>query len=301
MNGYEQTLLELARADERIVVMTAENRAPIFSLPAALGPRFVDVGICEQTLVGTAAGLALRGRTPVAHALAAFLTMRAFEFIRTDVGVAALPVKLIGFIPGFLSEANGPTHQALEDVALMRSIPGMHVLCPADAEQLAEALPQLVASPAPTYVRYTNRPPAVAHREAFQFGKAETLAEGDDVTLLSHGVLLDSCHEASRLLAARGVAARLLNLHTLEPVDDAALRSAAVETRLLVTVEDHFERGGLFTLVAETLQRHGLNCALLSVSMEKRFFRPAALAAAIAHEGFGGAAIAERVLARLRR
>src|SRR6202012_652928 len=98
-------------------------------------PRFIDVGIAEQTLVGAAAGLALRGRIPVAHALAAFLTMRAFEFIRTDVGIARLPVKLVGGAAGILSEANGPTHQAIEDVALMRTIPHMLVFCPADTSE----------------------------------------------------------------------------------------------------------------------------------------------------------------------
>src|SRR3954468_20599566 len=123
MRTYEEVLLECALADERIVVMTAENRAAIRNLPAKLGERFIDVGIAEQTMIGAAAGLALRGRIPIVHALATFLTLRAFEFIRTDVGIGGLPVKLVGTVPGFLSEANGPTHQALEDVALMRGIP----------------------------------------------------------------------------------------------------------------------------------------------------------------------------------
>src|SRR5262249_3426425 len=122
--SYEQALLRLCDVDPRIIVMTAENRAAIRGLPEALGPRFIDAGICEQPMVGMAAGLALRGRVPVIHALATFLTMRAFEFIRTDVGIARLPVKMIGGVPGFLSEANGPTHQALEDIAILRSVPG---------------------------------------------------------------------------------------------------------------------------------------------------------------------------------
>src|SRR5262245_55001762 len=122
---YEDQLLSLAGADENVIVMTAENRAAIRNVPTVLGPRFIDVGICEQTLIGMAAGLALRGRIPVVHALAAFLTMRAFEFIRTDVGLGNLPVKMIGGVPGFLSEANGPTHQSLEDIALMRAIPNL--------------------------------------------------------------------------------------------------------------------------------------------------------------------------------
>src|SRR5215470_12767192 len=113
--GYEEVLKERFAGDSSLIVMTAENRAAIRNLPALFGDRFIDVGICEQTLVGAAAGLALRGRTPVVHALASFLTLRAFEFIRTDVGIAQLPVKLVGAFAGFLSEANGPTHQALED------------------------------------------------------------------------------------------------------------------------------------------------------------------------------------------
>src|SRR4029078_12140725 len=133
---YETLLATLAEADPRLVVMTAENRAAIRNLPPRLGARFVDVGICEQTMVGMAAGLALRGRVPVVHALATFLTLRAFEFIRTDVGIGKLPGKLGGGGPGLLSEANGPTHQAIDDIAVMRAIPGMEIVCPSDEAEL---------------------------------------------------------------------------------------------------------------------------------------------------------------------
>ena len=131
---YEDILRELVEHDNRFMVLTAENRAAIRNLPDQIGDRFVDTGITEQTLVGVSAGLALRGRIPVAHALATFLTMRAFEFIRTDVGISGLPVKLVGGFSGFLSEANGPTHQAIEDVSIMRGIPNINVFCPADEE-----------------------------------------------------------------------------------------------------------------------------------------------------------------------
>src|ERR1700734_1442623 len=107
--NYEETLAGLAKQDERIVVMRAENRALIRNMPALLGERFIDTGITEQTMIGAAAGLALRGRIPVVHALASFLTMRAFEFVRTDAGIPDLPLKLSSFIPGFLSDGNGPT------------------------------------------------------------------------------------------------------------------------------------------------------------------------------------------------
>src|SRR5512139_740291 len=120
MMTYENALKEITLADDRFIVMTAENRAAIRNLPQVLGNKFIDTGITEQALIGAAAGLALRGRIPVVHALATFLTLRAFEFIRTDIGIPRLPVKLVGFVPGLLSEADGPTHLAIDDVAVMR-------------------------------------------------------------------------------------------------------------------------------------------------------------------------------------
>src|ERR1700753_4127042 len=166
---YEQLLIQTALADERIIVMTAENRALVRNAPAILGKRFIDTGITEQTMVGAAAGLALRGRVPVIHALTAFLTMRAFEFVRTDVGIANLPVKLSGFIPGFLSDGNGPTHQAIEDIALMRGIPNMTVFAPADEQDLVNMLPQVWNHPAPSYVRINTRKTDYQH-SPFEIG-----------------------------------------------------------------------------------------------------------------------------------
>src|SRR5215471_14802092 len=179
--SYPDALRDLALGDDRFVVLTAENRAAIRGLPQVLGERFVDVGIAEQTLVGAASGLALRGRIPVAHGLASFLTMRAFEFIRTDVGVGNLPVKLVGSVAGLLSEANGPTHQALEDVALMRLVPNMGVFCPADEEDLLLGLEAVLASPQPFYIRLNTRPAAVAHDARFALGRAELVLDGSDI------------------------------------------------------------------------------------------------------------------------
>src|SRR5882762_3490520 len=172
---YEELLIETALADERIIVMTAENRALVRNAAKALCRRFIDTGITEQTLVGMAAGLALRGRIPIIHALAPFLTMRAFEFIRTDIGIARLPVKLSGYIPGLLSDGNGPTHQSIEDVAIMRGIPGMEVYCPADEDDLVRMLPAVWASDAPSYVRVNPKKGKYTHR-GFEKGKAEIIA-----------------------------------------------------------------------------------------------------------------------------
>ncbi len=303
--SYETALAALAAERPEIIVMTAENRAPIRGLPAILGRRFLDVGIAEQTMVGAAAGLALRGRVPVVHALAAFLTLRAFEFIRTDVGIGGLPVKLVGAVPGFLSEANGPTHQAIEDVALLRGIPGMQVVCPSDEAELARALPAIAASPHPCYVRHNAMAPALAGRARapFRLGEAEVIAAGGSggVAILTYGFLLAEAERARQALDARGVPAALVDLRTLAPLDEEAVAAAARAADLVVTVEDHLETGGLYSAVAEVLVRHGIARRVHPIALAARWFAPALLPAVLAHEGFTGPQLAARIVAALER
>jgi transketolase len=296
---YEQLLIEIASHNRDLVVMTAENRAAIRSVPERLGSRFIDVGIAEQTLVGAAAGLALRGRVPVVHALAAFLTMRAFEFIRTDVGIAHLPVKLVGAVAGFLSEANGPTHQALEDVALMRGIPGMNVCCPADESEMLDALVHIVGERGPWYMRYNARPQKFRHRVPFSPGTAEVVTEGTDVALLTYGCLARECYEAAERLDDAGIATRLVNMRTLKPVDEAAILDAARETALVVTVEDHFGVGGLASIAAEVAASNGIAVRLHPIALSGRWFTPALLTDVLECEGFLPEQLASRISAAL--
>lgn len=298
MKNYEQTLLEMAQADERYVVMTAENRAAIRNLPEPLGDRFIDTGITEQTMVGAAAGLALRGRIPVLHALATFITLRAFEFVRTDVGIGNLPVKLVGGVPGFLSDGNGPTHQAIEDVSLMRGIPNMHIFCPADEEELVMAMPAVLASPNPTYIRHNALKAAVDH-QPFEIGKAEQLSDGSDVAILTYGMLLAQVWEAKRLLEDEGLSVRVINVRMPKPIDEEAVLSAARETNLLVTVEDHFLTGGLFSIVSELLALNQETADILPIALDERWFKPATLPRVLEYEGFTGPQLAARIHARL--
>ncbi|HEY3250573.1 MAG TPA: transketolase C-terminal domain-containing protein, partial [Ignavibacteria bacterium] len=221
--NYEELLLQLVEQDERIMVLTAENRAAIRNLPDKIKERFIDVGISEQTMIGVAAGLALRGRIPVAHALATFLTMRAFEFIRTDIGIGRLSVKLVGAVPGFLSEANGPTHQAIEDISLMRGIPGINIFCPADEEDMLIGLKKVLLDDAPFYIRYNNLKPVLKHNEIFETGKAETISYGTDITILTYGMLLRQAYEAMIMLESKGLGVRLINLRTLKPIDEEVI------------------------------------------------------------------------------
>ncbi len=293
---YEEQLKRLVDQRDDIVVLTAENRAAMRNITGLLGNRFIDFGIAEQTMIGTAAGLALRGRIPICHALATFLTMRAFEFIRTDVGISGLPVKLVGAVAGFLSEANGPTHQAIEDVSILRGIPAMRVLCPTDAEEQAEALAAMVADPHPAYMRYNALPRTFEHNSVFEIGKAEVLKDGDDVALLSYGFLLREVMNAAELLAQEGIEARVLNMRTLSPVDEEAILAAARDTQMLVTIEDHFLTGGLFTIVSEVLVKHQTMCSVYPVALENRWFKPALLNDVLEYEGFTGPQMTKRIL-----
>lgn len=294
MMNYEALLTETAWADDRFVVMTAENRALVRNMPATLGSRFIDTGITEQTMIGAAAGLALRGRTPVIHALAAFLTMRAYEFVRTDLGIANLPGKLSGFIPGFLSDANGPTHQAIEDVAIMRGIPNMTVFAPADEDDLLKMMPEIWASPNPAYTRINTRKTNYVHAP-FELGKAEVISNGKDVTILTYGLMFEQALIAAEILEAEGLLVGLVNMRSLKPVDENAILNAAASD-LVVTLEDHFVTGGLYSIVAETLLKHRTTANVLPIALNEKWFRPALLPDVLQHEGFTGKQIAERIL-----
>lgn len=292
---YEQLLIDTATAAEKYIVMTAENRALVRNVPAALGNRFIDTGITEQTMIGAAAGLALRGRIPVVHALTSFLTMRAFEFIRTDIGIPSLPIKLSGFIPGFLSDANGPTHQAIEDISLMRGIPNMEVFAPADEEDLLLMLPYIWSSNAPSYVRINTRP-AVQKHVPYEYGKAEVISEGQDITLLTYGLMFEQCVRAADILQQEGKSVGIINMRSLKPVDENAIIQAAQYSNLLVTVEDHFLTGGLYSIVAETLLKHRMTANVLPFALKERWFKPALLPDVLRYEGFTGKQIAESIL-----
>ncbi|MEM7104845.1 MAG: transketolase C-terminal domain-containing protein [Bacteroidota bacterium] len=299
--GYEKLIKEMALADERFIVMTAENRAIIRNLPPVLGPRFIDTGITEQTMVGAAAGLALRGRIPVIHALATFLTLRAFEFIRTDVGIANLPVKLSSFVPGFLSDGNGPTHQAIEDVSILRGIPGMQVFCPADEEDMLMMLPDIWLSPHPSYVRINTRPATYEHKTPFEFGKAEIVSEGTDLTILTYGMLFEQALDAKVHLEKQGLSVGLANMRSLKPVDEQVILDAAAKGHPIFTIEDHFKTGGLYTIVAEVLLKHQRTAEVVPFALDERWYRPGLLSEVLEYEGFTGAKLAERVMKHLNK
>jgi transketolase len=297
---YEDMLVQIVQSDDRVIVMTAENRAAIRALQERIGNRCIDVGIAEQTMIGMATGLALRGRIPIVHALAAFLTMRAFEFIRTDVGIGRLPVKLIGAVPGLLSEANGPTHQALEDISLLRGIPGMNVFCPADLDDLVMSLPTIVRDPNPWYIRYPSGQGMFKH-ERFIPGRAEVFGEGTDVAILTYGHLVREALDAAARLRERGYAARVIHVRTIKPLDTEVVLSCALSCGIVAIVEDHFLTGGLTSAVSELLTERKVTVRTVPLAFRERWFHPALLPTVLEHEGFTGEQIANQICRELQR
>lgn len=297
---YEELLLDLITKDNRYVVMTSENRAAMRNITSKIKDNFIDTGITEQTQVGMAAGLALRGRIPILHALATFITMRAFEFIRTDVGISGLPVKIVGGVPGFLSDGNGPTHQAVEDISIMRGIPNVNVFSPADEDDLLKGLPKVLASSSPFYIRYNNTKPVVEHAE-FEIGKAETFGSGTDIAILVHGLLFAQAYKAKEILEANGKSVRVINLRTVKPVDEEAVLKAVDECKLIVTLEDHFLTGGLYTILAELLLTNRKTANVLPFALDNKWFKPGLLNDVLEYEGFTAEQISDKILKELNK
>jgi transketolase len=298
---YEEILKDLVLNDERYIVMTAENRTDIKNLPFMLGDKFIDTGITEQTLIGSACGLALRGRVPIVHAFASFLTMRAFEFIRTDVGIANLPVKMVGISPGFLSGPLGPAHQAIEDISLMRGIPNINIFCPSDEGDLLIGIKSVLESHHPFYIRYINEKSEIKHNTEFEIGKAEIISEGEDIGIFVYGYLLKQAFIAKEILEGKGHSVRLINLRTIKPIDEKIITETAHKCKQLVTIEDHFLTGGLYSILAEIFLKNRITAKVLPISIQNKWFKPALLNELVDYEGFSGEKIAEKILSEINK
>lgn len=254
---YCDTMIALAKDDPRIVDVEADLTGAHGMKPfkAAYPDRSFNVGIAEANMVGVAAGLSACGKIPFVHSFATFASRRCFDQIAVSVCYAGLNVKIVGSDPGVGAELNGGTHMALEDMGLMRTLPGMTVFEPTDAVQLRKALPVVAAHEGPVYMRLFRRKAESVFPENYSFtlGKADLLREGTDVTLIASGVCVANAVRSAAMLAEEGVSARVLNMHTIKPIDAEAVLKAAAETGALVTAENHSVIGGLGSAVAEVL------------------------------------------------
>ena len=255
--AYGDALVELGRARKDLVVLSADVQSSDFSylFEEAFPDRFFNVGIAEPALVDCAAGLANSGKVPVANTFACFIATRALEMVRTHLCYPDVNVKLAGAYAGLSDSFDGPTHHSITDVAILRSLPRMTVVIPADPLAVAKLLPQVVAWKGPVYFRLCrNEVPQIYTAEYEpEIGKGVVLMDGDDVTIVACGVLVARAIEAARVLAGEGIAARLVEMHTIKPLDGELVERCARETGAVVTVEEHSMIGGLGGAVAEHL------------------------------------------------
>jgi len=259
-DAWGNGLVELAKDYPELLVLDGDlansTRADTFA--AAYPDRFFEMGIAEQNLVGVASGLATLGYVPWISTFAAFLAKRALDQIRVVVAQPHLNVKLCGSYSGILTGKTGKTHQSVEDIAVFRAMPGVVTIAPADANELRAAMRAMMQDDNPTYLRLTRDPSPVIFPDDYRFeiGKAVLLREGGDVGIISTGVQTIRALEAAEMLAERGIAASVLHVPTLKPLDVEAIVALAERTGTTVTAEDHSIIGGLGGAVAETLAEH---------------------------------------------
>lgn len=253
-------LCELAARDPRIVLLTADLGFSVVEPFAQAYPdRFVNVGVAEQNMIGVATGLAEAGFLPFCYSIATFATLRPYEFIRNGPVAHELPVRVIGVGGGFDYGTGGSTHHSLEDIAVMRALPGMMVLAPIDGPQAAAALECLWSVPSPIYFRLGKDSPQIAISGGlFELERAQTMRRGADVLLISTGAQVAETMAAAEGLANAGVQATVLSVPCLAPVPLADLRTALADASAVLTIEAHQQTGGLGSLVAEVLAEAGL-------------------------------------------
>ena len=262
MSGYftamssAEVLVELAESNPE-VVLVSQDLGPIGEFSSRFPDRHFDVGISEENLIGVAAGLAHAGKLSFVMAMAPFVSMRGFEQIRDDCAYNRNNVKILAPFAGLEAGPWGVTHHAIEDIALLRSIPGMTILSPADQNEAFRAVRAAATTDGPVYVRLGFVTPLPDYDVPFTVGEAVTVRDGKDATVIATGGCVQTALAAHDALQAAGIAARVLNMHTLKPLDRGAVERAARETGHIVTVEEHSILGGLGGAVAEIMAELG--------------------------------------------
>ena len=257
-DSYGNALAELGTAHENVVVLDADLAAATKTgvFKKAHPERFIDCGIAESNMMGVAAGLAAAGKVPFASSFAMFAAGRAFEQIRNSIGYPKLNVKIGATHAGISVGEDGATHQCNEDIALMRTIPGMVVINPSDDVEARAAVKAAYEHVGPVYMRFGRLAvPVINDREDYKFelGKGVVLREGKDLTIVATGLPVSNCLEAAEKLAADGIDAKVINIHTIKPLDEELIVEAAKATGKVVTVEEHSVIGGLGSAVCDVL------------------------------------------------
>ncbi len=271
--AYGEALVELAEKYPQLVVLDADLAGATMSkhFAAAYPDRFFDCGIAECNMTGIAAGMSTCGLKPFTNTFAIFASGRAYEQVRNSIGYPHLNVTVVGSHGGVSVGEDGATHQCIEDFGLMRQIPGMLVCCPCDGNEMKQAVEALINYEGPAYLRLARAATEIFTDEIegykFELGKGITLADGEDVTIIGTGIMVGMALKAREILAAEGISARVIDMHTIKPLDEELVLKAARETGAIVTTEEHNILGGLGGAVAELVSgtcpvpviRHGVN------------------------------------------
>jgi len=257
--AYGKTLVELGRENSDIVVLDADLSPSTMThfFASEFPERFFDCGIAEQNMVSIAAGLAASGKIPFASTFAVFVPGRCFDQIRMSVAQPRLNVKLVATHGGISVGEDGTSHQAIEDLALINSLPGFTVVVPADAIETVQAVRVAASSDGPFYIRLCRPKMPLVYNDGYRFnlGKAVTMRQGNDVTVVAIGIMVAAALEAADNLKREGIDCCVLNMPTLKPLDETAIIKAATDTGAIVTAEEHLEHGGLGSLVAQVVAK----------------------------------------------
>ena len=298
--AFGQAALELPEIDDRVVVLTSD--LCVFSglqrFKGKYPDRLYNVGIAEQNMVGVAAGFAREGFIPFATTYAAFASMRCADQVKVNMGYMGLPIKLVGLTAGFAVGSLGATHMSLEDVSVMRAMPNVTVLSPADCTAAVKAVVAAATCPGPVYLRLSGpMPNPIVYKGEcpFEVGKANVLRDGTDVTFIATGSMVYQALKAAELLEGDGVSAEVVDMHTIQPLDVEAV-SRAAGRKLIVTVEEHSVVGGLGSAVAEQLARLPRHPRLVRVGHEGRYPLAGSYADLIRSDGLDAEGIRGRVV-----
>lgn len=253
---YGQTLVELGRTNKNIVVLDADlsssTRTSLFA--KEFPERFFNFGVAEQNMMATASGLASCGKTVFVSTFAMFATTRSLDQIRNTIAYNEFDVKIVASHAGITVGPDGSSHQALEDIAVMRAIPNMNIIVPCDGPQTRDAVLACVNNKGPFYVRLGRlKVPTIENKGELKFGKAQVLAEGKDITIIACGIMVDAALTAARNLLNRGIKATVINMHTIKPLDTNAILKTAHSSRRIIVCEEHTVIGGLASSIAEVL------------------------------------------------
>ncbi len=273
-DSFNKELLNLASKDKNLYLLTADIGFQVFDeFREKNKDRFLNMGVSEANMIGVAAGMTLNNKIPICYTIIPFLIMRAFEQIRTDVCIQNLPVKLVGVGGGVSYGTLGPTHHSIVDISIMRSLPNMTVISPADPLETRKATKALLEIDGPVYLRLgkNGEPNLLNSNSEFKIGKGVKIKDGSDISIISTGPILNLSINLAEQLMKKGIKADVINIHTIKPIDKDIIYESAFKTNKIITIEEHNVIGGLGSAVAEVIGEFNFNSRLKIFGINDKF------------------------------